>query len=210
MYHGQTLDGIPEGNGILKMASGGRYEGEFKAGQYHGEGTLEFPRILEESGKAGGVHIISRFKGSWKRGMMDGEGHLTVGNGDEYRGRFKGDLYHGKGRLVSRNGDIMEGNWRCGFLFSEGNIQLANGTKYEGVLKMGQYCGRGKLTYMGGKGEVDGKFWYGLTHGRQVCVKCVMYGGATWIGSFNHSSGNEICYLGSSQICRWLYLRGKL
>ncbi len=170
MYHGQTLDGIPEGNGILKIASGGRYEGEFKAGQYHGEGICEFPRILGEPGKSNVDNISRRYKGSWKKGMMNGQGHLVVGNGDEYRGEFKGDLYHGKGRLVTRNGAIMEGNWRRGLLFSKGNIRLANGTQYEGVLKMGQYCGTGKLTYTDGKGEVDGKFWYGIIHGDQVCV----------------------------------------
>ncbi len=165
VYHGQTLDGIPEGNGILKIASGGRYEGEFKAGQYHGEGICEFPPILEGRRK---VLSGKRYKGKWKNGMMNGQGHLIVGNGDEYRGEFKGNLYHGKGRLVTRNGDIMEGNWQRG-LFSKGDLRLANGTRYEGVLKMGQYCGVGKLTFMGGRGEVDGKFWYGIIHGDQVC-----------------------------------------
>ncbi len=169
------LEGIPEGNGILKIAPSGRYEGGFKAGQYHGEGACEFPPILEgaRNGKIGAVAVVSgrRYKGSWKKGMMNGQGHLIVGNGDEYRGEFKGNLYHGKGRLVTRNGDIKEGNWQRGLLFSKGNIRLADGTRYEGVLKMGQYCGMGKLTFTGDRGEVDGKFWYGIIHGDQVHEK---------------------------------------
>lgn len=47
------------GHGVLQLADGNRYEGEFRNGQFHGRGTLYFPEgKLDGTWDAGKVRLL--------------------------------------------------------------------------------------------------------------------------------------------------------
>lgn len=114
------------GTGASVDMWGERYEGEFKAGVYHGKG-----RLVRSDGQ---VHD-GRFAG----GALDGSGSIEMPNGDRFVGTFvngeprdikiilaNGDFYegatlgfemHGQGRLQRPDrGDVWEGRYEHGKL----------------------------------------------------------------------------------------------
>lgn len=55
-YEGSTGFGRYCGQGVLQLADGNRYEGEFRNGQFHGRGTLFFPE--------------GKLEGTWENGKV--------------------------------------------------------------------------------------------------------------------------------------------
>lgn len=87
---------------VLKKELVGKYEGELKKGLAHGQGTA----IGQDT-----------YTGRFSKGLPDGEGTYTFGNGDVYRGGFSKGLFSGKGILFHKKalGDsIVEGFWEVG------------------------------------------------------------------------------------------------
>ena len=108
----------------------GIYEGEFRSGKRHGEGTFDFA-----DGR--------RFTGSWSKGLL-GQGLLRYPNGDVYEGGFsKTGAKHGRGTYRYASGALYEG-------FFEDNAQHGLGRYWDekGVLLGGEYLCflRGKPT----------------------------------------------------------------
>jgi hypothetical protein len=87
---------------VLKKEISGKYEGELKKGLAHGNGTA----IGQDT-----------YTGHFSKGLPDGDGTYTFGNGDIYKGAFSKGLFSGKGILLYRkaSGDsIVEGYWQGG------------------------------------------------------------------------------------------------
>ena len=62
-YTGDTNeDGLPHGHGVYEFTNGGRYEGQWKDGKYHGQGTMTWPD--GESLRAP-LAFTARHDGSW-------------------------------------------------------------------------------------------------------------------------------------------------
>ena len=83
------------------------YEGEYRSGKFHGQGTITYPDGIKYVGelkynKPNGQGIITfsngiKYVGEFKYGLLNGLGTATYPNGKKYIGQFKGGNYHGQG-----------------------------------------------------------------------------------------------------------------
>ena len=87
--------------GTLTYSSGISYAGEFRNGNYYGQGTLTWP-----SGQ--------RYVGEFKDGNYNGQGTLAYADGDKYVGEFKDDKKHGQGTLTYADGRVYAGEFKNG------------------------------------------------------------------------------------------------
>jgi len=83
------------------------YEGEWKDGDYNGQGTYTY---------ASG----DKYVGQWKNDKYDGQGTYTYGKGewegDKYVGEYKDDLRNGQGTYTMADGTVYKGLWENGEL----------------------------------------------------------------------------------------------
>ena len=64
--------------GVYEHEDAFRYEGEFKNGMYHGQGTST--RMIGD-----------KYVGEWKNGYRHGQGTMFLANGDVWAGQWKAD-----------------------------------------------------------------------------------------------------------------------
>ena len=133
--HGRVWHGV----GFLKVKAGGFYEGEFKEGIMHGQGTFTYP-----DGRV--------WKGEFKNGKMwTGCGACVFSNGSEYEGEYSEGRRNGQGKFVYPDGRIIEGEFKEGKMWNvTGVVVRKDGSVYEGEFKEGMMHGWGKLTSGGG------------------------------------------------------------
>ena len=87
-YKGYAIDGVPNGEGLLKKDNGDVYEGEFEDGYLTGKGKI----LLVE----GDV-----YEGEWDGGRFNGHGKMTSASGDVFEGEWDDDyIVSGKGKIV--------------------------------------------------------------------------------------------------------------
>jgi hypothetical protein len=87
------------GRGIVKIRTTGyQYEGEFKDGREHGQGSTRH---------ANG----DRYEGQFVNGIPDGIGVCHYRSGDRYEGSYKAGQRSGKGTYYSLNGDRFVGEY---------------------------------------------------------------------------------------------------
>ena len=67
----------------ITYADGSKYEGEFKDGQFNGQGIFTFSNV-------------SRYEGKFKDSQYNGEGIFIYSDGSKYEGEFKDGRYLGK------------------------------------------------------------------------------------------------------------------
>ena len=91
------------GQGTYTYSSGSKYVGEWKDGNYHGQGTWTGGEGEFEGDK---------YVGEWKDDYMHGKGTYTYtnavpgyANGEKYVGEFKYGSKHGKGKNVRNDGN---------------------------------------------------------------------------------------------------------
>ncbi len=105
IYEGSFKKGLPHGEGTLLTTKGDRYVGDFSNGLLEGEGIYTF---------ASG----SKYTGDFKNGTFFGDGMLTRDNGDKYIGAFESNLFHGNGILSFTDEDgnkkTLRGVWDHG------------------------------------------------------------------------------------------------
>ena len=77
----------------------GTYEGEWKDGERHGQGTYD--------DNAGSVYI-----GEWKYDERSGEGIQIYPDGSKYEGQWENDKRNGQGILILPDGQKYEGAWK--------------------------------------------------------------------------------------------------
>ena len=89
----QKLHTMPVVSGDCKNGYGkfkfdnGVYEGNFRNGKRHGQGTL-----THTNGE--------RYEGEWSDGKLHGQGTLTFTDGNVYEGQFSDNNMHGTGTLI--------------------------------------------------------------------------------------------------------------
>jgi hypothetical protein len=95
---------IEKNSSIISQSDGGKYEGEFKDGKRHGQGT--------------GTYLNGeKYVGEFKEGKRHGQGTYTYSDGSKYEGEFKDGEIHGQGILISLNGKKYFGEcWGMGWL----------------------------------------------------------------------------------------------
>jgi len=150
-YSGSLLGNVPEGSGKYVWSDGCIYEGEWRRGMRHGNGTLIFP-----SGAA--------YEGEFSGGYMHGQGTYTWPGHVTYKGRWRLNLKHGLGYQTYANGDVFEGAWIQGTPEGPGKYTWANGNVYLGNMKGGKMSGKGTLTWVNGD-MFEGSWLNGMMHG---------------------------------------------
>ena len=143
-YIGDLKNNKPDGNGIICTIYGEvLYVGEFKEGQFHGQG-------LTMSGFDGGE--IAIYLGKFKEGKHDGKGimfywdlmsYSNIGY-KLYAGKFKDGVCEGKGKLYDSGILIYEGEFKEGMYDGSGIQYSILGNKiYEGEFKDDYRDGQG-------------------------------------------------------------------
>ena len=82
-------------------ASGNMYQGEYKAGRYHGHGKLSYA-----DGDA--------YEGQWREGEKHGHGKYSFATGDAYEGQWREGKKHGRGRFTFAKGIVEIGCYDTG------------------------------------------------------------------------------------------------
>ena len=105
--------------GEVTLADGSQYFGEFRDGQYHGQGTAKLPD---------GENYVGEFK----RGKRDGQGVATFPDGRKYVGQWRNDNANGQGTGTFPSGEVYVGEWRDGRTHGHGTVTYPDGRKYVG------------------------------------------------------------------------------
>lgn len=87
-YIGEVLEGKREGNGVLYLKQGGKFEGSWKNNYPNGVGIFDFGE--------GKVAI-----GNFKDGLLHGLGKMYFSNGDWFFGNFENGEISGEGTFFS-------------------------------------------------------------------------------------------------------------
>jgi S1-C subfamily serine protease len=116
--------------GVRVFPSGARYEGEFRANNYHGRGTFSFP-----SGQ--------KYVGEYRDGKRTGYGTYTFPNGEKYVGSFLDGKYHGLGTLTFADGGVHYGEWREDQRNGKGTYVTPDGRRFVGEYVDGKRNGPG-------------------------------------------------------------------
>ena len=87
--------------GTYTYADGGKYVGEWKDDNRHGQGTGTFP-----SG--------NKYVGEWKDGKKHGQGTFTFPSGNKYVGEWKDDNRNGQGTFTFADGERLVGYFMNG------------------------------------------------------------------------------------------------
>ena len=162
---------IPNGYGEYDFSDGTSYKGEWKDGEYHGQGIFS-----DSTGD-------DKYKGKWKNGKMHGQGIRTYYDGVQKRklkGEFKDNRLHGLGSEKTKNWE-RSGNWKNGELHGQGTFTNLMGDKYEGEFKDGGKHGHGIVTYPDGSKYVgeckDDKPWNGTGYDKNGKINVIFANG---------------------------------
>lgn len=171
--HGKTYE--YEGEYVVSKESGSKEK------LPHGKGKLKQPKKLDKALTDGDVAAIEKFAskgyavepylydGEWQMGKKQGLGvehiytfeetskKVIVRQQSDYKGEFKNDVFHGKGKLATLKFDY-EGNFIEGKKEGYGLITYKNKDTYAGVFKADQYHGQGTLNYFEKKESFKGEF----------------------------------------------------
>ena len=127
----------------------GKYVGEYKNGEQHGQGTYTW---------ADG----SKYIGEYKDGQFHGQGTYAAADGAKYVGEWKDGEQHGQGTHTSASANAQQldpwqlvgkyvGEWKDGKKHGQGTMTTAIGDKYVGEFKDGEKHGQSTLYYADGK-----------------------------------------------------------
>ena len=140
--------------GAFNWTNGNKYVGEWKDGEYNGQGTSTWTNG-------------NKYVGEWKDGTRNGQGTFTQANGDKYVGEYKDGAPSGQGTETTANGNKYVGEWKDGDYNGQGSNTYANGDKYVGEFKDGKKNGHGTATIANGNKYV-GEFKDGKRNGNGI------------------------------------------
>ena len=143
------------------------YVGEYKAGKYHGQGTMIRGYIKYVGGwRDGRYHGKgtytyldgTKYVGEYKDGKKHGKGTYTEAHKGKYVGEFEYDKYDGKGTYTYLDGRQLVGKFIDGRTYSQVTVTYPNGSKYVGewTLYPGTRHGKGTMTYSDSGREISG------------------------------------------------------
>lgn len=176
---GTILSGKRDGFGLFKCSDGQIYEGEWRGGFRHGQGTMSYYEQVS----------TTVYTGSWIHGLRDGYGKMTYASGNTYQGEWRGDKKHGQGSMVwGKGANVYNGEWNYDqphgvgeFIWGEaiGSKAMLDATStisnkqinniYRGNWRNGQRAGAGTFFYADGS-QYMGSFENNFKHGLGVMV----------------------------------------
>ena len=162
LYNGEYKDGLYHGQGTYTHSNGDIFEGEWKEGKRH-QGTYTHSN--------GDI-----YEGDWKEGKRHGHGTYIESEGDKYVGEWKNAKRHGQGTQTSPDGTKYRGEYKDGKRNGQGTWTYPDGEKYEGEWKDGKRNGQGTFTSPdGGKyvgnfkdGKIDGTIFGKIVNGKKI------------------------------------------
>ena len=110
--------------GQYLIADGKKYVGEWKGGEYNGQGTLtyadgeQWKGEWQEDQRLNGLGTIKYFdgvewKGEWKDGKrLNGQGTINHADGTRYVGDYKNGKRNGQGTYLYADGKKYVGEWK--------------------------------------------------------------------------------------------------
>ena len=87
------------------------------------------------------------YQGAFKNDLPNGDGVLSLVNGDKYSGNFVGGLYDGSGIYTWSSGKAYIGDFTRGISKGQGTIKFVNGDEYRGNVLDGAPHGQGTMKY---------------------------------------------------------------
>ena len=158
-YVGAWYNGLRQGQDVFTSPNGDKYEGEFKDGKLHGNGTftLRSPysyvcdgqhryRGGYDCGNSTPKEISTRDNSSMAKCTATGR---CYADGQKYVGWVNG-VCEGHGVLTSTDGDRYEGQYKGGEMHGNWSVSYADGRKYVGELVGRKHEGHGVLTSANG------------------------------------------------------------
>ena len=109
---------------LTSPADGWSYVGEFKAGKWHGRGTITY-----SDGR--------KYVGSWAGHQKHGQGKFYFADGSKYSGDWKKDYEEGHGEKIYPDGSKYVGDWVSGMEHGHGKMIYADGRQYIGKFDAG-------------------------------------------------------------------------
>ncbi len=143
-YQGEFKEGLKHGNGTYVWEGGDRYEGEFVDDRPSGSGKWRFA-------------TGDFYEGEVKAGKILGRGTYTTKGGDTFTGAFVDGQPHGVGVYRFASGDRYEGDMISGRMHGKGRYITQGGDKIEGSFADGRPQGKGIYTFSNGdryEGEI--------------------------------------------------------
>ena len=137
-YEGEWKEGKQHGQGTMIYFVGAKYVGEFKDYLFHGKGTLTYPEEGPDNESGRGS-----YEGEWKEGKQHGQGTLLYLsahehlNGAKYVGEFKDNMLHGQGKWTDDFNIQVGVFWKD--YFSTGNEYHPEDGNLEAIYKDGVY-----------------------------------------------------------------------
>ena len=115
----------------MTYPNGTKYEGGWKDGTYHGQGTMTYSNG-------------DTYEGEWKDGKHNGQGTYTYSDGSKYEGEWKDGNKYGQSTMTHPDGTVQRGTWKQGTLLAEAGTQCGNCGVSSGVdgggLKLCSLC----------------------------------------------------------------------
>lgn len=124
IYEGDFINGVMEGDGIIKYSDGTSYEGQFKNDKYQGKGIIIF--------KNGGS-----YEGEFNNNLIHGKGKYIYPGGKIYEGDFQNGMKHGFGKISWSENKYFEGFWINNRQHGEGKYYL-NGKTLNAIFRYGK------------------------------------------------------------------------
>ncbi len=160
--------------------------------------TFSKPPLLFKTDK-------SIYKGSFNfQGKKEGFGIFIDSLGNKYIGEWKNDLFHGKGILLSMNGDFYYGDFISGKIECSGiYISSQNKYTYTGEFANNKFDGKGKIMYEENDiydvyTSYEGNFSEGYMHGEG---NLIFSDDSNYEGNFDKNcfEGNGIFYFANGR-----------
>ncbi|MGH0176422.1 UNVERIFIED_CONTAM: hypothetical protein FKN15_072731 [Acipenser sinensis] len=151
-YIGEVKHQLRDGFGLYVYPNSFfRYEGEWKAGEKHGNTYSGQFRC----GELHGFGVMQygdgrRYEGEFSYGLREGHGFLLDKEGHAYQGSFHNNKKHGEGQMTCRNGDQYEGGWILDQRQGHGVLRFIDGSIYEGQWRNGLFNGQGSMIHCSG------------------------------------------------------------
>ncbi len=120
------------------------------------------------------------WEGTFKGGLLNGQGSYSDKEGNKYVGDFLDGKRHGKGTYTWANGSVYTGSFVNGKMSGQGTIKWPSGDTYSGAFVDGQRHGKGTYKWATG-GVYTGDFVNGKRTG-QGTYKWT--NGDTYVGEF--------------------------
>ena len=124
IYEGDFINGVMEGDGIIKYSDGTYYEGQFRNDKYQGKGKIVF--------KNGGS-----YEGDFNNNLIHGKGKYIYPGGKIYEGDFQNGMKHGFGKISWSENKYFEGFWINNRQHGEGKYYL-NGKTLNAIFRYGK------------------------------------------------------------------------